>query len=81
MRIEKYALKAESSLTVFEFISEGPNRVTRELIYFPETNEPGVYTLAFGDEKADPGELDDLTISNYNDRGQVLATVIAAEPV
>lgn len=78
MNIDKYSLKAESSLTIFEFISEGPNGNIRKLIHFQETNEPTVYNLAFGDKKADSTEIDDLAISNNGDSEKVLATVIAA---
>jgi hypothetical protein len=78
MKIDKYALKAESSLTVFEFISEGSNGAIRKLIHFQETNEPGLYNLAFGDKVSDTGEINDLAISNNGDTDKVLATVIAA---
>ena len=78
MKIDKYALKAESTLTVFEFISEGPNGVIRKLIHFQETNEPGLYNLAFGDRKTGLDEVDDLAASNNGDSEKVLATVVAA---
>lgn len=55
MKVDKYSLKAESSLTIFEFVSEGPNGLIRKLIQFQETNQPDVYTLAFGDRNADTG--------------------------
>ena len=78
MKLEKYALKAESSLTIFEFISEGPNGPIRKLIKFQETNEPNLYNLAFGDREAQTGEIDDLAISNNGDSEKVLATVVSA---
>lgn len=78
MRIEKYALKAESSMTVFEFVSEGPGGAIQKIILFQETNEPGLYNLAFGDKKPEADELDDLVISNNGDSDKVLATVVAA---
>ncbi|WP_310395025.1 DUF6934 family protein [Hymenobacter sp.] len=78
MNIDKYALKAESSLTVFEFISEGPNGNIRKLIHFQETNEPGVYNLAFGDKQAGLVEINDLAISNNGDSEKILATVVSA---
>lgn len=78
MKVEKYALKAESTLTVFEFISEGSNGNIRKLIQFQETNEPHLYNLAFGDKDLDTGELDDLIVSNNGDSEKVLATVIGA---
>lgn len=47
MKIEKYPLEAENSLTVFEFVSEGPNGKIRKLVQFQETSYPDVYNLAF----------------------------------
>jgi hypothetical protein len=78
MNIERSALKAESSLTVFEFISEGPNGLIRKLIQFQVTNQPNIYNLAFGDKNAETGQIDDLAVSNNGDSEKVLATVVAA---
>lgn len=78
MKIEKYALKAESSLTVFEFISEGPKGLIRKIIQIQETNQANLYNLAFGDKDLKTGVIDDLVISNNDDTEKVLATVVAA---
>ena len=78
MKIEKYPLKAESSLTVFEFISEGPKGFIRKIIQFQETNKANLYKLAFGDKNNETGEVDDLVVSNNADSEKVLATVVAA---
>lgn len=78
MKIDKYSLKADSSLTIFEFVSEGPNGLIRKLIQFQETNQPDVYNLAFGDKHPNTGEVDDLVVSNNGDTDKVLATVVAA---
>jgi len=78
MNLEKYPLKAESSLTVFEFVSEGPNGLIRKLIQFQLTNQPDLYNLAFGDKSKETGEVDDLAVSNNGDADKVLATVVAA---
>ncbi|WP_419802097.1 DUF6934 family protein [Mucilaginibacter sp.] len=78
MKVEKYALKSESSLNIFEFISEGPKGIIRKLVQFQATNEPGLYNLAFGDKNAETNEIDDLAISNNNDSEKVLATVVAS---
>lgn len=78
MNIEKYPLKAESSLTVFEFISEGPKGFIRKIIQFQETNKANLYNLAFGDKNNETGEVDDLVVSNNADSEKVLATVVAA---
>lgn len=78
MKIEKYALKAESSLTVFEFISEGPKGLIRKMIQFQGTNEPNLYNLAFGDKDPVTGLIDDLAVSDNGDTEKVLATVVSA---
>lgn len=78
MKIDKYHLKSEANLTVFEFISEGSKGTIRKLIHFQQTNEPGLYNLAFGDKNHETGEIDDLAISNNGDSEKVLATVVAA---
>jgi hypothetical protein len=78
MKIEKYPLKAERSLTVFEFVSEGPKGLIPKLIQFQETNQPNLYNLAFGDKNLETGDIDDLTVSNNGDTDKVLATVASA---
>ena len=77
MKVKKYPLKAEESLTIFEFISEGPKGKIKKLIQFQETNEPNLYNLAFGD-KIGKTEIDDLSVSDNGDSEKVLATVVAA---
>ncbi|WP_288426095.1 hypothetical protein [uncultured Spirosoma sp.] len=78
MNLERYPLKAEDSLTVFEFISEGPNGLVHKLIQFQPTSYSKVYNLAFGDKNEATGEIDDLAVSNNRDTEKVLATVVAA---
>lgn len=77
MKVSKYPLKAEKSLTTFEFVSEGPKGAIRKLIQFQETNEPNLYNLAFGDKTGET-EINDLAISNNRDSEKVLATVVSA---
>jgi hypothetical protein len=78
MNIEKYPLKSESSFTSFEFISEGSKGIIRKIIQYQETNEPGLYNLAFGDINGDTSVVDDTVISNNGDSEKVLATVVAS---
>ena len=78
MNIDKYALKAESSFTTFEFISEGPKGLISKIVQFQKTNRAGVYNLAFGDKRFETGRIDDLVISDNHDSEKVLATVIGA---
>jgi len=78
MKLERYELKAEDSLMVFEFVSNGPKGRIPKLVKFSETNLKGLYNLAFGDKNLDTGDLNDLSISNNGDSEKVLATVVAA---
>jgi len=78
MKLPKYELKAEKSLMVFEFISEGPKGKIPKLIKFSETTLKDFYNLAFGDKDVISNEFDDLVISNNSDSVQVLATVVSA---
>jgi hypothetical protein len=78
MKLPRYELKAEKSLMVFEFTSEGPKGQIPKLIKFSETTLKGFYNLAFGDKNLETGEIDDTVVSNNGDSEQVLATVVSA---
>jgi hypothetical protein len=77
MKLDRYELKAEKSLMVYEFISEGPKGKIAKLVQFGETNFKEFYNLAFGDKDLISGDIDDSIISNNGDSNKVLATVIA----
>ncbi len=77
MNLERYQLKAEQTLMVFEFISEGPKGKIVKLVQFTETNLKGFYNLGFGDKNKETGEIDDTVITNNDDSQKVLATVAA----
>ena len=77
MKLPRYELKAEKSLMVFEFISEGTKGQIPKLIKYSETNLKDMYNLAFGDKNPETGEIDDKTVSNNGDSEKVLATVVA----
>jgi hypothetical protein len=78
MKLPRYELKAEKSLMVFEFTSEGHEGQIPKLIKFSETTLKGFYNLAFGDKNLETGDVDDMTVSNNGDSEQVLATVVSA---
>ena len=78
MKVEKYHLKSDNTLTYFEFISVGSKGAIRKMIEFQTTSTPNLYNLAFGDKNPTTGELDDLAISNNGDTEKVLGTVVAA---
>jgi hypothetical protein len=77
MKLPRYELKAEKSLMVFEFISEGTKGQIPKLIKYNETNLKDMYNLAFGDKNPETGEIDDKVVSNNGDSEKVLATVVA----
>ncbi|MEI7978043.1 MAG: hypothetical protein WCI53_04295 [Bacteroidota bacterium] len=78
MNLPRYELKAEKSLLVYEFTSEGSKGQIPKLIKFSETTLKGFYNLAFGDKNSEIGELDDTVVSSNGDSEQVLATVVSA---
>ena len=78
MKLDRYHLKSDETLSVFEFISIGPKGAIRKIIHFQLTYTPGLYNLAFGDKHPVSGEIDDLAITNNDDTDKVLATVVAA---
>jgi len=77
MKLPKYQLKAEKSLMVFEFISQGPKGQIPKLVKYSETNLKDLYNLAFGDKDLKTGEINDKIVSNNADGDMVLATIVA----
>lgn len=77
MDLPQYQLKAEKSLMVFEFISEGTKGRIPKLVKYSDTNLKDLYNLAFGDKDIKTGIIDDSIISNNVDSEKVLATVVA----
>ena len=78
MKVEKYHLKSDDSLTYFEFVSVGSKGPVRKTIEFQTTTITGLYNLAFGDKHPETGELNDLAVTNNGDTWKVLGTVVAA---
>ena len=78
MKVGKYHLTSDETLSVFEFISVGPKGAIRKIIDFQPTDIPGLYNLAFGDKHPVTGEIDDLAVTNNGDTDKILATVVAA---
>ena len=77
MIFPRYELKADKTLTVFEFTSIGTKGEIPKLVQFSQTNLKDVYNLGFGDKNKKTGEIDDKVISNNGDSQKVLATVVA----
>lgn len=80
MKLEKYNLVKDAANFTYDFYSEGPNGRIKKVVRFqhmPKISE-NVFNLAFGDLDEETGLIDDLVISNNNDRLKVLKTVAEA---
>jgi hypothetical protein len=75
LKFERYELTSEKSLTLFEFVSEGPRGRIPKIVQYSETNVKDIYNLGFGDKNSSTDEIDDAVISNNGDSRKVLATV------
>ena len=76
MRYECYTSEADDTLMTFEFVSEGPKgRIKKRVIFQLSEDTEGMYNLAFGDVDSKTNQIDDLAVTNNNDRHKVLATV------
>lgn len=63
----------------FTFESSGPNgKIIKAVMYTPrEIDGILYYNLGFGDLNPETGKIDDLSISNNDDRHKILSTVAA----
>lgn len=63
----------------FEFESEGRNGKIRKQVQYTLIDDNGVvyFNLGFGDLNEQTGDIDDLSISDNQDREKILATVAA----
>lgn len=78
MRLEKYELEADRTLMAFEFTSKGPQGHILKGVEYSKVLLKGyknVYNLGFGDKNIHSDEIDDVVVSNNQDRDKVLATV------
>jgi hypothetical protein len=76
--MERYNLRAETTLMIFEFISEGPKGRIVKLIQYAETNLKNFYNLGFGDKNLTTSDIDDEVVTDNGDSLKVLATVAAS---
>ena len=78
MKLEQYELAFDRTKTNFDFISEGPKGRILKTVRFTKIkvkSHNNLYNLAFGDKNLDSGAIDDLVITDNQDRDKVLATV------
>jgi hypothetical protein len=79
MDIDKYDYVKNDASLVFQFESVGPNGKVLKVVQFTPHNYDGItyFNLGFGDWNEVEQRIEDLSITNNNDREKVLATVAA----
>lgn len=77
MSLAYYELAASTDRLSFEFYSDGPKGIIKKVIQYTRLEMPGleVYNLGFGDFNESTGKINDLSVSNNQDRGKILGTV------
>lgn len=75
MNLERYEIKASTSLMEFEFISIGKKGEIIKVVQYSPTGIPNIYNLGFGDKDLKTGKIHDSVISDNGDGQTVLATV------
>jgi len=79
MKHSQYDLYRNTTTTIFEFNSSGPNGEIKKIIIFNATQSKEIYNLAFGDliynEVLKKYILDDSIVTDNGDRNKILATV------
>lgn len=78
MKLDRYELKSDDTVTSFAFLSEGPKGKIEKLVQFTLVNQEGLFNLGFGDKDPVTGELNDEVATDNGDTEKVLATVVAA---
>lgn len=79
MHLERYSFTTEREHVNYEFVSEVQNGEIRKAIIFKLIySKREIYNLGFGDYNEETKEVDDLSVSNNQDRDKILATVAAA---
>ncbi len=79
MQLKTYDFDKHANGFYYEFHSEGPNGMIKKVVeYYRYTELDGeIYNLAFGDWNETDQVINDLSISNNEDRDKILATVAA----
>ena len=65
MKYPKYQYRSETSMSYYEFISEGPKGLIKKIVEFTETGTENVYNLGFADYDE---KTKKYTLYNYNKR-------------
>ena len=77
MNIEQYPFSTNEDYLDFEFFSEGPKGKIKKFVRYSPQNVNGItyFNLSFGDWDENKRQVDDLAVTNNQDRNKVLATV------
>ncbi len=79
MRLEQYESNTNKTNTIFTSVSEGPKGKILKRVQYSKMKIKGVsnlYNLGFGDVIKDSDKIDDLIVTDNQDRDKVLATVV-----
>jgi hypothetical protein len=77
MFLDRYEFETGNSFQ-YDFYSEGPNgKIRKAILYTLIGTRDGIdyYNLGFGDYNENTETVNDLSVSNNNDRDKILATV------
>ena len=79
MTLKTYRYYCSESHLDFEFDCEGPKGKIRKIVrYRPlKTGSLSYFNLGFGDFNPKTGKIDDLAVTNNQDRDKILATIAA----
>ena len=79
MTLETYKYYCSETHLNFEFDSDGPNGKIRKIVSYWPLNTGGIpyFNLGFGDFNPKTGKIDDLAVTNNQDREKILATIAA----
>ncbi len=82
MTLETYRYYCSESHLDFEFDSEGPKGKIRKVVRYTPQNAGGIgyFNLGFGDLNEATGKIDDLAVTDNQDREKILATAAATVP-
>jgi hypothetical protein len=75
MKYPKYQYRSETSMTHYEFTSEGPKGLIKKIVEFTETGTENVFNLGFADYDENTKTASDISVTNNGDSLKVLATV------
>jgi hypothetical protein len=75
MKYPKYQYRSETTMTHYEFTSEGLKGLIKKIVEFTETGTENVYNLGFADFDENTKTTSDISVTNNGDSLKVLATV------